>query len=804
MHRLRRLAVCGGCSSSWRPAGARLSTASEGHFPAIAQLRNSKEHLSFFMSFRDKLGPREVCYLLKSLWQKVELEHENDALSARKALFNDPDFIAILKDVLFKLNRYAARELPDLVHVLHHMTWNDKHLFKIVEPRLIQELPSVNLEDIPRVAESFVGVGCGSRVLFQELIHLSLQAAQHFSAEQVASLVTSFSRSPHKPKAFLIGFCPTVAANLNYFDAAELTKVVVAYSEWPGEVSTTCARISVRTDTSRTSLEDDFMEQIMEVLCFGSGAMTMKDMSASNLVATLRALALWRSRSKSARERRADCEQLFSSTFCLAAAPIRSASSDLTAEEMAQAIWAFAKTRYMPMKLFLDLHDGVLRSFKALSLGSLASCLLNSGRALSGQLRFWDDSEPVVVSDGIVRMPKLVRAPFVDRRLLTDAETLVVRRLGGLIPRDLVSVVLAYSLAHVGSPELFSVLQRACLEKCPQFPADQMSTLLWSFATVRLGPALAKEAQVDLLECLPQLTAPAVSDLLWAYCALRHRDPHFFKALLGVLSPSTVAGNARCAMLCPALLDIKTHFPEIDPEGLGRYLSYVQPNFRALQRRAAAPTQPVEEIRKALDALGMRGEAHAEVDGYVVDVLVPAAEACLAKPVAIQYHSAPRTLHLLTGDPLGQTMMKQRYLRACGFSVVNLLDSAWESLDEEERVLDLKTKIQQVSFAAQGLHRSSLNLEKLEDTGALPGRLALSDCVALPWQLPPLWVVLATGTDRIHKLETMQYQSSSMPAPVIRNVAEDSVHVASDAQSDCAIFFNSDMFSDFFFFTFFR
>ena len=66
------------------------------------------------------------------------------------------------------------------------------------------------------------------------------------------------------------------------------------------------------------------------------------------------------------------------------------------------------------------------RSFKALSLGSLASCLLNSGRALSGQLRFWDDSEPVVVSDGIVRMPKLVRAPFVDRRLLTDAETLVV------------------------------------------------------------------------------------------------------------------------------------------------------------------------------------------------------------------------------------------------------------------------------------------------------------------------------------------------------------------------------------------
>ena len=47
-------------------------------------------------------------------------------------------------------------------------------------------------------------------------------------------------------QAFLIGFCPTVAANLNYFDAAELTKVVVAYSEWPGEVSTDSGQQELR------------------------------------------------------------------------------------------------------------------------------------------------------------------------------------------------------------------------------------------------------------------------------------------------------------------------------------------------------------------------------------------------------------------------------------------------------------------------------------------------------------------------------------------------------------------------------
>ncbi|CAE7362007.1 unnamed protein product [Symbiodinium natans] len=525
--------------------------------------------------------------------------------------------MAILKDVLFKLDRYAARELPELVSVLHHMTWNDKQLFKIVEPRLLHELPSVSLEDIPRIAESFVGVGCGSRMLFQEMIHLSLQAARHFTPQQVASLVASFSKSPYKPKAFLMSFCPTVAANLHHFDALQLTRVVVAYSEWPGEVST------------------DFMEQVMEVLCFGSEAMTLQDMPAPSLVAVLRALALWRSRSKSVREHPAACQRLFSSTFCLAAAPLSSGCHELTGEELAQAMWAYGRTRYVPTRLFAELYNGVRRSFKVLSLPSLASCLLNSGRALSGQLRFWDDSEPVVVLEGGVRMPKLEKTSFSDRQLLTDAETLVVRRLGGVIPRDLASVVLGYSLAHAGSAELFSVLQRACLERCPQFPPEQMSRLLWSFATVRLGPALAKEAQVDLLECLPQLTAPAVSDLLWAYCALRHRDPHFFKALLGVLSPSTVANNPRCAQLCPALLDIRIHFPEMDPEGLGRYLSYVQPTFLASQRRIAAAASAVADVTKALESLGMRGRAYAEVDGYVVDVLVSAEDAGLAKP-AIQ------------------------------------------------------------------------------------------------------------------------------------------------------------------------
>lgn len=132
-------------------------------------------------------------------------------------------------------------------------------------------------------------------------------------------------------------------------------------------------------------------------------------------------------------------------------------------------------------------------------------------------------------------------------------------------------------------------------------------------------------------------------------------------------------------------------------------MSYVQHAFRWTQMRSAAPEDTRQSLELCLREVGLDVEHLAIVDGYVIDVLVlPRPEEDVEKPVAIQFHSAPRTLHLRSGEPLGQTMMKQRYLRAKGFCVVNISDKSWEQMGFQEQVSDLAMKIQQAQKQPTG------------------------------------------------------------------------------------------------------
>eukprot|EP00440_Ansanella_granifera_P052490 gb/GFBE01056915.1/.p1 GENE.gb/GFBE01056915.1/~~gb/GFBE01056915.1/.p1 ORF type:complete len:743 (+),score=167.00 gb/GFBE01056915.1/:1-2229(+) len=667
-----------GSRGAWKhkraAAGAQQVDLSE----EIQKLRQAKDCLAFFLEKRDFISPGDVCLLLESLWLKtVEEQGEEGLLASKKELFNNADFMAILKDVVFKIERYGPKELPRLLAVLHDMHWHDKHLFKIAEPMVMKHLPSVQLVDLPRLSSAFIGVRCGSRLLFNELVHRCSQAAVDLKPDALSTLVSAFARSPHKPKVFLTTFSPVVSAQMHLFSQDQLAKVLVAYSEWPREVSI------------------DFADQLIELLCRDEGAMLRSGLAPGHVVAVLRALALWKSRAKSARANPAAWNKAsLVRVFRLSAQPIFDGRGELTPEQTAAAMWAYGKMGAVPRTLFSALYRDVLKSHKAISMPSLASCLLNSARAVCGQLRSWND-QPAESSGSAGRA-------LCDRKLLDVAEARVQKDVGDMAVRDMTAVVLSYSLAHAGSAELFSVLQRACLDRCRQFPMEQLATLLWSFATIRLGPSFFKEAQFDVLEKINQLSIPAVCDVIWSYCAARHRDPHFFKALLSVLVPSRVAGNPRCALLYPALLELRVHFPEMDPEGIERYMGYALPDFHRMQLSAAAPEAAIHGLKEALDRMEVKYDVLVDIDGYVADVVVFADQEEYTKPVVILYHSAPRTLHFRTNEPLGQTMMKQRLLRSRGFGVVNLWNETWDTLTAEERANELVGKLQQAQKQPTG------------------------------------------------------------------------------------------------------
>lgn len=310
-----------------------------------------------------------------------------------------------------------------------------------------------------------------------------------------------------------------------------------------------------------------------------------------------------------------------------------------------------------------------------------------------------------------------------DIRILDELEGRLMKTIGNFRPRELSMIVLAYALPRAGSAPLFAVLQRACMEHCCDFSAEQVSSTLWSFATVRLGAVFFREAQFDIVERLHQLTVHSLCDVFWSYCVVRHYDPHFVKALLSTLLPSSVAGDPRCAMLYPALLDFRTKFPNVDPEGLSRYMSYTYDQFHELQLKNAAPKQALQTVSEALsrnsDALNLRYEVISTLDGYVADALVwteQTIEDADAQPVAVLYHSF-RTLHLKANEPLGHTIMRQRHLRSRGIGVVNLWDRSWDKLasDEQQAALELR-----ILEARQQLPKSHLEEESAAAIGADP------------------------------------------------------------------------------------
>ena len=629
----------------------KFSTSSPTFSDEISRLQTSQDYPRYFIAQRDVLKPPDVCLILEGLWEKIRHEHEGQRLpNAKKELFNNPDFMEIMKDVLFKLERYKAEDLPRLVAILNSMRWNDKQLFKILEPAVIREMPSMSCRGLSQIAQGFTGVGCGSRFLFNQLVQGCFQNANHFEPEEVALLASAFSKAPHKPRQFLLGFAPTVSNHLSSFSENQLKNVILAYSQWPQEISS------------------DFMEDLLHV---AEQRVHSNMLTLQNLVLLLRFVALWKSRSKVASKHRrrstedgkqqAQISVVLSNFFILSNEQLHKSTNKLTVEQTSQVMWSYCKLQphgIVPKKLFELLYHRILQNFSKLSVPSLAHCLLNTAKAVSGKFRFWDESAS---SDLGFKVHGEMRDRFADRGLLRAAESEVVKHIGdtyGMESRYLTAVVQAYSISHVGSAESFSIFLRAATDRCQELAPEQLSALLWSFATVRLGPSFARHAQIHILERLSQFEASHLCDILWAYCVLRHRDAHFFATLLRVLSPS-VAGDIQCALLCPAILEIRTYFPSMDPEGLERYRCYVEQHFKRRQMQIAAPQTARESLANCLSKAGMKNvQQLVYMDGYIVDLIVPTDNG-LEKPVAIQYHTAPRTLHLATGEPLGQTMMKQ-------------------------------------------------------------------------------------------------------------------------------------------------
>jgi hypothetical protein len=175
----------------------------------IHRLKRLEDHFDFFQSNVDVLTPADLSYLLEGLGSKfVPAFGTEGRAEAQKKLFNAVEFIQILKDVVWKIERFGPHDLTRCLAALHTIQWHDRQLFKIAEPLAIKHLSKVDSHELPTLVVSFVEVRCGSRFFYDEVVHHCMQVADGFTGTELAKLIHGFAHGPHKPNAFLLQITP--------------------------------------------------------------------------------------------------------------------------------------------------------------------------------------------------------------------------------------------------------------------------------------------------------------------------------------------------------------------------------------------------------------------------------------------------------------------------------------------------------------------------------------------------------------------------------------------------------------------
>jgi len=578
------------------------------------------ELLNFFLTRRnDKWTPSSLTVLLERV--------PRDAT-------NSTEFLKVLQDVVRKLPNFNHEELPRMLTAMSNLSWRDKGFFKTAENFVLKNMPFYDVPSIVNISHSFVKIQCGSRELFNMIIHKLAQEKETPSASDVATLAWTFSRNQYKPRQFLEGISPSVEQRMDEFTNIECVLVLGAYAQWPVAAPPGLLPSIIHRDPEE--LLDMDQALIMRLL-----------QSLANIYGK------WRNRKNLKHARlwkKNDTTALIQGIFLAAASRIDPKKVERKA--ISHIMWAYSRVNCYPPELIEALEEQAIQRFKYMQLDDYSAISLVLSKYRQAPSKFHQVAEPFI------------------EKLIKDASE-----------KDLTSIATAYAMAKTGSPQLFALLQDAVMEK--EFPAEQLSSLLWSFAVVRLNPKVFQHLQVRVLEVVHNFSAPALCDVLWSFDVVRMMDETFFETCMKLLYPSDLQ-DPRCAMLYPALINLP--FVDKDPETMNRYRAYVRGYYWEWQISQAEPKDLCEAEIKELNRPYTAG---ADVDGYHVDFLLEEE----SPKICILLHG-PKQLHHLTNQPLGETMMRHRYLtNAAKYKVINLWKTQWIEQTQEERMNYLTTKI---------------------------------------------------------------------------------------------------------------
>ncbi|KJP88222.1 hypothetical protein AK88_02169 [Plasmodium fragile] len=268
---------------------------------------------------------------------------------------------------------------------------------------------------------------------------------------------------------------------------------------------------------------------------------------------------------------------------------------------------------------------------------------------------------------------------------------------------DLSNLCYAYSLVRSGSRELHSLIQSAILKNQSDLSPQEIAKIAYAYGNMYFYASytLLSSLQYEILQRMHQFSHHEICDILWCYCVNRFLDANFWKCMLRAIDMEKLR-DSRCCLLYSCLSYVNLIDSSIlDSYNTLRVFHLVIEHYWRFQM-AEYLHRFADDVVDAMykentlvqvksDRKGVSGEQGMEAnmhgserdhpfkcvkkaydyEGFLIDIYFEH----MNKRYAVFLYSALNTSS--DGYPLGESVLKARYLRRKNIRTVHLLHSIW-------------------------------------------------------------------------------------------------------------------------------
>ncbi|SCQ16794.1 conserved Plasmodium protein, unknown function [Plasmodium ovale] len=369
-------------------------------------------------------------------------------------------------------------------------------------------------------------------------------------------------------------------------------------------------------------------------------------------------------------------------------------------------LWAYSTVEnkngelYFDEKLYFKLKDRALEVYRFMTPKQLSNSLLGLsitiGRTVSGEgianTDLHDEVEVYLLRSGGEAAKGGAGVTGEDRGRSHSLCGKMTSLLSLFAPEDLANVCFSYALVRSGRKEFHTMLQSALLNKASDLSPQHICKVAYTYGNFPFYSSytLLSSLQYEILQRIHQFENNEICDILWCYCVNKFVDEKFCKYLLNVINFEKIH-DPRCALLYSSLSYVNLIDPTIlDSYNVLRIFNFLKNHFWNMQML----TYPHKFANDIVDVIHNENEFILsskcnnkedvvpifhdvqkvyDFEGFLIDVYFEYRN----EKYALFLHTALNTT--LDGSPLGESILKSRYIKRKKFKTVHLLYHIWKN-----------------------------------------------------------------------------------------------------------------------------